>query len=178
MNLPTVSYEGVELTAAFHSSPFPWSDFPAECGWYVFFVGVLHLVVLGVGALILAFLSAKHPGQFLGRMLRLAVFLGVLLVAGAVLNGLWSCLIYGQFYNSSDYDCGFLPFWPFTKYWMEMRDSAGELMDVPLQMHFIWLFFTASTWVVTIVLFRLIFRLKQRCFSFGAKPAAKQGLIG
>ena len=132
---------------------------------------MLHLVVLGVGALILAFLSAKHPGQFLGRMLRLAVFLGVFLVAGAVLNGLWSCLIYGQFYNSSDYDCGFLPFWPFTKYWMEMRDGDGQLMDVPILMHFMWLLFTAFTWGITIVLYQLILRQKRDTPSFRAKAA-------
>jgi hypothetical protein len=133
----------------------PWSEFPAECLWYLRATSALHLVAFGVGAMVSAFLFQKQPGHFLRRICRLTVFLAVFLVVGALFNGLWSCLIYGRFYHSSDYLCGFIPFWPFTKYWMEMRDSDGQLMEVPLKMDFFWLLFTASTWGVTILLYRL-----------------------
>jgi hypothetical protein len=133
----------------------PWSDFPAECFWYFWATGVLHLVAFVVGVLVFACLSVKQPGRFLSRTRHLAGFLALFLVVGALFNGLWSCLIYERFYHSSDYVCGFVPFWPFTKYWMSAFDSDGQLMEVPIKMDVFWFLFAAATWSITILVYRL-----------------------
>jgi hypothetical protein len=132
----------------------PWSEFPTECLWYLVVAGVWHLFAFGVGGVFVGFLPTKQPGQFRRGMRRLASFLAIFLVVGAFFNGLWSCLIYGRFYESADYLSGFLPFCPLTKFWLEMPDRSGQLMDVPIQLQFIWLLFTIATWGITILLYQ------------------------
>jgi hypothetical protein len=125
-------------------------------------MSLFHLCLFAVGWAILAFLPGKGQNHFPRRVGRLGLFLGLLLVVGSLLNALWSCVVYGRFYESSDYVFGFLPFWPLTKYWIEMHGDDGQLMNVPLQLQFIWFVFTASTWGFTIFLYRLVLSPKWR----------------
>ena len=102
------------MTNVFHPAPIPWSQFPVECSWYIYFAILPHLVMFGVGFMGLAFLPAKQPSQFWKRVRRLGLFLGVFLVVGSLFNGLWSCLIWDRLYDSTDYVVDFFPFWPIT----------------------------------------------------------------
>ena len=143
---------------SFHPVPIPWSNFPAECLWYLVPMSVFHLAAFVVGCIVLAVLARWQPGTFRRRVGRFGLFMILFLLVGSFFNGLWSCLIYGRFYSSSDYVFGFIPFWPLYKQWVEMPDRHGHLMSVPLSLHILWFLFTAGTWGITVILYRLICR--------------------
>jgi hypothetical protein len=125
--------------------------------WYFVPMSAVHLAIFAAGCFAVVD-SWMQPAIVRRRIGRLALFIGLLLVVGSLFNGLWSCLIYGRFYESTDYVFGFVPFWPFTEGWMEMRDARGELMGVSLRMQLIWLVFTTATWGVTVILYRFFHR--------------------
>ncbi|MCX5906530.1 MAG: sugar nucleotide-binding protein, partial [Deltaproteobacteria bacterium] len=66
-------------------------------------MGILHLAIFLVGCLGLAALALRQRGTFLKRVGRFGFFMGLLLVIGSLLNGLWSCVIWGRLYFSTDY---------------------------------------------------------------------------
>jgi hypothetical protein len=124
-------------------------------------MGMLHLAVFVVGCVILAALAMKQRGTFLRRVGRFGLFLGSLLIVGSVFNGLWSCLIFGRLYFSTDYVFDFSPFWPITQKVIDapFGDLRGQLFGVSLfQLQLVWLLFAAGTWTVTIILYRFIRR--------------------
>ena len=96
-------------------STIPWSEFPSESAIYFVFMGMLHLVLFAIGCLIFAMLAIRQRGRFLRRVGRLGLFLGLLLLVGSVANGLWSCLVWGRLYYSTDYVFDFSAFWPITQ---------------------------------------------------------------
>jgi hypothetical protein len=65
-------------------------------------------------------------------------------------------LVYGQFYESTDYVFGFLPFWPLTEEWIEAPPGAGGMPVSFRQLQLVWLVFTATTWGITILACRFI----------------------
>src|ERR1017187_4501713 len=141
--------------------PFSWSQFPLACGIYFGFMGVLHLALFAIGCLIFAVLAIRQPGRFLRRVGRLRLFLGLLLVIGSVANGLWSCLVWGRFYYSTDYAFDFSALWPITQGVIDapFGDMRGQLFGISLfQLQLVWLLFAAGTWTATILLYRLICR--------------------
>lgn len=141
-----------------HPTSIPWSEFPTECLWYIVVAILPHLVAFGLGWTILAFLPARQPSQFWRQLSRLGLFLAVFLVVGSLFNGLWSCLVWGRYYESSDYVCGFLPFWPPTEAWFEPlpRDDGTPASFTQLQLF--WLLFTVATWGLTILVYRFVVR--------------------
>jgi hypothetical protein len=89
------------------------------------------------------------------------LFLGLLLVVGSIANGLWSCLVWGRFYFSTDYVFDFSPFWPITQKVIDapFGEMRGQLFGVSLfQLQLVWLLFATGTWTVSILLYRLICR--------------------
>lgn len=152
----------VSLAASMNAiHPYPWSGFPLEFWIYFEFMGVLHLALFTLGCLIFALLAIRQRGKFLGRMCRLGLFLGLLLVIGSVANGLWSCLVWGRLYDSVDYVFDFSAFWPITQGVIDARfgDERGHLFGVSLfQLQLVWLLFATGTWTATILLYRLFCR--------------------
>ena len=140
-------------------STIPWSQFPFEFGIYFEFMEMLHLVLFAVGCLIFAMLAIRQRGRFLRRVGRLGLFLGLLLLVGSVANGLWSCLVWGRLYYSTDYVFDFSAFWPITQWTIDapFGTERGQLLGVSLfQVQLVWLLFAAGTWTATILLYRLI----------------------
>ena len=140
-------------------STIPWSEFPFEFAIYFVFMGMLHLVLFAVGCFIFALLAIRQRGRFLRRVGRLGLFLGLLLLVGSVANGLWSCLVWGRLYYSTDYVWDFSAFWPITQWTIDapFGTERGQLFGVSLfHVQLIWLLFAAGTWTATILLYRLI----------------------
>jgi hypothetical protein len=141
--------------------PQPWSAFPGECLLYFALMCVLHFAIFSAGCLVLATVAIKQPGTFAGRAGRFGFFMALLLLVGAIFNGLWSCMIWGELYFSTDYTFDFSPFWPITQKLIDgpFGGMRGQLLGVSLfQLQLLWLLFAVGTWGVTILLFRLIRR--------------------
>jgi hypothetical protein len=141
--------------------PYSWSEFSTECLIYFMVMGVLHFAAFIVGCIILAGLAVRQRGRFLRRVRRFSLFVGLLLVVGSFANGLWSCLVWGRLYFSTDYVFDFSPFWPITQGLIDapFGDMRGQLLGVSLfQLQFVWLLFALGTWALTILLYRLICR--------------------
>lgn len=133
-----------------------------ECLWYLVPMSVVHLLLFLVYCPI--FGSISWP-----RLRHIALFFGLLLIAGSIFNGLWSCMIYGRLYDSADYIFDFTPFCPITKGLINetFGNHHGRLLGVALwQLNLVWLLFALGTWSSTICLYRLI--CKQWPFSMKA----------
>jgi hypothetical protein len=141
--------------------PIPWSEFPAECFWYLLPMSMLHLAAFATGSLVVIIMSWKKRGALLQRIGRLGLFIGLLLVVGSLFNGLWSCLLWDHIYHSTDYVFDFTPIWPITQSMIDrpFGDEHGRLLGVSLfELQFIWLFFAVGTWGITTFLYRLVRR--------------------
>jgi hypothetical protein len=137
--------------------PHQWSDFPAECLFYLVPMSIAHLAAFVVGVFVIAALALKQPGKFFIRVGRLGLFLVLLLVVGSLMNGLWSCLVWGRFYYSTDYVFDFSPVWPITQRLIDMPfgDQRGQLFGITLaQLQLVWLAFALGTWGVTALFYK------------------------
>jgi hypothetical protein len=156
--------------------PIPWSQFPAECAWYLVLMSVVHLAIFFVGCIVLVLVPRERPGGLSKRIGRLGLFLGVLLLVGSLVNGFWSCLIYNHLYRSFDYVFDFSPFLPVP---------CGNGMDIPLdekhgqisgfsvwQLQTVWFFFASGTWAATIILYRLLNRRLSSNTTLGSTATA------
>jgi hypothetical protein len=92
-----------------------WHDYIGECFLYFAPMSVLHLIVFVIGCLVLAVSSRKKTGLFRRRIGHFGLFLLLFLFVSSLVNGLWSCLIYGHLYSSSDYVFDFMPFLPVSR---------------------------------------------------------------
>jgi len=122
-------------------------------------MGVLHLVIFVIGCAVLGAIAIRQRGSFLRRAGHFGLFMGVLLAVGSIFNGVWSCLIWGRLYFSTDYVFDFSPFWPITRKVVDASfgDMRGELLSASLfQLQLVWLFFAAGTWAVTILVYRRV----------------------
>jgi hypothetical protein len=153
------------MLAEFH--PMPWSNFIFECYIYVLFMGVVHVAFfffIGCPALSLISAFSKRQRQALAsRIGRFAIFNLLLLLVGAVFSGVWSCTIWGRFYDSTDYTFDFIPFWPITQSTVDRPwgDERGRLFGISLfELQLIWLAFALGTWATTIYLYRTLERIR------------------
>lgn len=99
------------------------------------------------------------------------MFLTLLLIVGALCNGVWSCLVRGRLYCSTDYVLDFTPFWPIKQRVIDLPfgDQRGQLFGVTLtQLNIVWLLFATGTYGVTALLYRGV----QQIRSFTAAPNA------
>jgi len=152
-------------------NPMPWNHFPRECLIYFVFAGILHLGAFVIGCLVLVILPRRQAGTLPRRIGKLALFTGLLLVVGSLFNGLWSCLVWGRLYHSTDYVFDFSPLWPITQEVIDMPfgDQRGQLLGVTLiQLQGVWLLFAFATWGVTAFLYRTI-RRRQNLKSEGSR---------
>jgi hypothetical protein len=139
--------------------PHSWSELPAEILWYLVPMSLLHLALFALGCVVLALVATKQRGTFRRRAGRLGLFLGLLLIVGAIFNGVWSCSVWGRLYYSADYVFDFSPFWPITERVLNVTfgEARGRLLGVSLfQLQLVWLVFAVSTWTITILSYRLI----------------------
>jgi hypothetical protein len=147
------------MSAAFHPTPIPWTEFPAECLWYLVLMSVLHIAAFIVGCVVIVALPVRRWDKVPERIGRLMLFIGLFLLMGALFNGLWSCLIWDRLYDSTDYVVDFMPFWPITQGVIDAPwgDERGRLLGGSLfQLQLVWLLFAVGTWGVTIFLYRRI----------------------
>jgi hypothetical protein len=89
---------------------------------------------------------------------RAVLFFALLLVVGAIFDGLWSCVIYGRLYYTMDYFCDFIPFVPFFEGEGMRTDQRGwgGLNGVTLcEVQLVWLLFAVGAWSCTFFLYRL-----------------------
>jgi len=152
------------MAAAFQPHPIPWTEFPTECIYYLYFMTVVHLVAFGVGSAILAVLPSKQPGTKLRRICRFGLYNGLLLLVGSIFNGLWSCLIWDRLYDSTDYVLDFIPFLPIGHWALDRPwgDARGRLLGLSLfQLQLVWPLFAAGNWGATTVLYRLMRRCRR-----------------
>ncbi|QJE99032.1 hypothetical protein [Luteolibacter luteus] len=129
--------------------PSNWSSFLGECAWYLVPGLALHLVLLVPSLPVFWFLL--RPLRASGRWLKVAlVFHATLLVAGMLANGLWSCVIRGRLYWSTDYISDFSAFYPISQGVIDFRfgDQAGALNGISLAyLNGIWMVFALGVWV-------------------------------
>lgn len=140
-------------------SPFPpiaWSNYPSECLWYFAPMAVLQAAVFVIGSLILGFVSQREPGKLRKRICRLGLFLGLFLVVGSLINGIWACLIYNHLYHSSDYIFDFIPFWPVTM--NADRPHTEGYGTTFLELDGIWFAFATLAWATTAACYFSIIR--------------------
>ena len=138
--------------------PIPWSKFPDECLLYFMLMGVLSLVVFGAVCIVLAAVAVWQRGTVFRRAVHFGLFAILLLTAGSFFNGLWSCMVWGRLYFSTDYLIDFSPFWPVTQRVIEAPFGfmRGRLLGASLfQVQLIWLVFAAGTWTTAIFFYRL-----------------------
>jgi hypothetical protein len=100
---------------------------------------------------------------YLVRVGKLAIFVALLLVVGALFTILWGTTIYGWLYRSTDY-CGndFFPFVPIGPAALDApfgNEPHGLLGAANLtQLRLAWLCFSATTWASTILIYGFISR--------------------
>jgi hypothetical protein len=143
----------------------PWGGFAEECMIHVLFMGVFYLVVFAAVCIVLAALAVWQRGTFLRRAVHFGLFAILLLTAGALFNGLWSCMVWGRLYFSRDYVLDFSPLWPVSQSVIDapFGNMRGQLLGVSLfQLQLVWLFFAAGTWSAAILSYRICRRLPAR----------------
>jgi len=94
------------------------------------------------------------------------VFSICFLLTGAVMNGIWSCAIWGRVYFSTDYVVDFNPFYPISKAWIEIPfgDTEGRILPGFSMLHVraAWLTHAFAAWAGAIFLYSHTRRLWTR----------------
>jgi hypothetical protein len=122
-------------------------------------MSVVHLLAFLLAYVALAVVLHAKPRVLARRTRQIALFIGLLLLAGSLGNGLWSCLVWDRLYDSTDYVFDFTPFWPITRRVIDAPwgDERGRLLGVSMfQLQLIWFFFAAGTWGSAAVVYRLV----------------------
>jgi hypothetical protein len=84
----------------------------------------------------------------------LLIFQAYLLISAMIVNGLWSCIIWGRFYWSVDYTSDFSVFMPIRR--SQVADFWGAKMTGGLngttltQLNLIWASFAVLAWVIAV----------------------------
>jgi hypothetical protein len=132
--------------------------YPVECFWYWFPLGlIVHGALFLAGFFVIGAVSLFRHGHFRQRFSRWAVFNLSFFVTAGLVNGIWSCSIFGRLYWSTDYVSDFSPFWPITQGILDARfgDQVGGLLGISLlQLQALWLVFAVCAWVLSYVLYR------------------------
>jgi hypothetical protein len=117
---------------------------------YVVGIGVLHFLFFLTACWMLALSPKPQWGVWRRKIGRLALFLGLLLMAGAVFDGFWCSIIYDRLYFCFDPICEFTPYLP--TFGASQEHLLGSTTDAELLL--VWLFFALGTWGTTIFLYR------------------------
>jgi len=126
--------------------------------FYLVMVGVFYLVlIVAVGVPVCLAWSRLRHQPAIGAIRRVLLFFTILLLVGAVAQILWTTLIWGRFYYSTDYVFGYMPFLPITQAEIDAPFGTlrGELRGISLtSLNLIWLAFTIPVWILTIHIYR------------------------
>jgi hypothetical protein len=139
-----------------------------ECAWYWGPTSVVHLGLFLVGFFGIAAVSFYRRGYFWQWTRRWAIFNVCLFITAGLANGLWSCLVFGRLYWSSDYVFDLTPFWPVTQRTIDapFGDQVGGLFGISLlHLQALWMLFAICTWVAAFALYRV-------CRNLGVGPPA------
>jgi hypothetical protein len=132
-----------------------------ECAWYWAFMSVVHIVLFALGVGVLALALRFRRGQFRSWFVRWALFSVCLFITAGLASGLWSCLVFGRLYWSTDYIFDFTPFWPVTQRTLDhsFGGQVGGLLGISLlQLQALWLLFATITWGAAALLYRFFLR--------------------
>ena len=132
--------------------PKSWLDFPTECLWYLLPGLVFHaigfIVVLFI-VMILGWFRIQWP-----RLSTLMIFQLWLLISAMIVNGIWSCTIWGNLYWSVDYTSDFSVFMPIRRWQVEYSwgpEMSGGLNGITLtQLNLVWTIFAISAWMIAL----------------------------
>lgn len=139
-----------------------WYDYPAECLWYLFLGGLVHLLFFALGCICLIFVHLYARSGYRALVWRWGQFNLVFLIVASAMAGVWSCLIFGHFYTSTDYISDFSPFIPITQGVIDARfgNQIGHLYGITLQqLQLLWMGFAAITWALALWIYFRIRRL-------------------
>ena len=155
--------------------------YPMECFVYWFLGGIAHGALFLAGVIAISAASVVRRGHFLRWFSRWTVFNLSFFVAASLVNGAWSCLIFGRLYWSTDYVSDFSPFWPVTQGVLDARfgDQVGGLLGISLlQLQAIWLPFAVCAWVFGYAGYRWYIRWRGSPISANASNPALQPTAG
>lgn len=143
-------------------TPYTWSEFIPECLWYLLPDGILHVAIFILSAVIFGIMW-RCGVRRLPRFGTLALFQAYLLLIAMIMNGFWSCTIWGRLYWSVDYVSDFSPFYPITSgviHYSWSEKITGGLNGISLMtLNGVWLVFSSLTWILAALLTR--FTLKR-----------------
>ncbi len=121
-----------------------------ECAWYWAFMEVVHTLLFALGVGVLALASRYRRGQFRSWFVHWALFSLCSFIMAGLMSGLWSCLVFGRLYWSTDYVFDFTPFWPVTQRTLDhsFGGQVGGLLGISLfPLQALWLLFATITWL-------------------------------
>jgi hypothetical protein len=155
--------------------PKSWFEYPSECLWYL-----MPGIVVHVGALILSLIAVATFRAFKCRTPRVAtilIFQGYLLFAAMLVNGFWSCAIWGHLYWSVDYTADFSVFYPITRGQIEYAwgpEMSGGLNGITLGgLNVVWTIHATVAWMLAFVATRLTTRPNKK--HSGEQDASSNG---
>jgi hypothetical protein len=152
-------------------------SYPIECAWYWGPMSVVHAALFVVGVLCITALALWSRGHFRRRCRRWAIFNVCFFLTAGLVNGLWSCLVFGHLYWTTDYVFDFTPFWPVTQSLLDARfgDQVGGLLGISLfQLQALWLLFAISAWLGAFTLYRVCRNLGFQTLATAASNQAMQ----
>jgi hypothetical protein len=155
--------------------------YPMECFCYWLFGGSAHGALFLTGVIAISAVSIIRRGHFLQWLSRWAVFNVSFFVAASLVNGAWSCLVFGRLYWSTDYVSDFFPFWPITQSVLDARfgDQVGGLLGISLlQLQALWVPFAVSAWVLGYAGYRWFFTWRASTIPAKASNQAMQRTAG
>ena len=130
--------------------PKSWSEFPTECLWYLLPGGLFHLIAVPV--ILGAMATLAWFGLFRPRISTLMIFQAYLLISSMIVNGFWSCIIWGKLYWSVDYTSDFSVFMPIRSSQIDYSwspEMVGGLNGVTLtQLNLVWASFAIYAWIL------------------------------
>ena len=168
---------------AMETERFSWSDYPAECLWYLFLGLIVHHLFFVAGCICIIFVQRYRRSGYDTSVWRWGQFNVVFLLVASAIAGFWSCLIFGRFYTSSDYVCDFNPFIPINQAVINARfgNRVGHLNGITIrQLQLIWAAFAVITWGLALSIYfrirRLVSWLSERR-NQSVQPTAGRGAV-
>lgn len=141
-----------------------WLEYPAECLWYLMPGIVYHIIALILSLIAVAmiqFFKFCKP-----RITTVLIFQGYLLIIAMLVNGIWSCSIWGKLYWSVDYTADFSAFFPITPRKIVYSwgpELSGGLNKISLTvLNLIWAFFAVITWGLAFIATRWTTQLSRK----------------
>jgi hypothetical protein len=157
-------------------APIGWTDYPSECLEYFVWMGISHIIIFIIGSILLLFCSLKNLKALPRRLFKFGMFLGIFLVVGSLVNGVWGCSTFNRLYHSYDYFFDFIPFWPVGSFAEHPQVEAyGTTLT---ELNLLWFIFAAFTWGSTIAIYRFTRRkLAQRTSRRARNPRDSKGIM-